>query len=336
MVPPNWVGDAVMAQPLLAQLARRSELARLAVLADGLIADVFRAMPQRPELIRFQERHGQLQLQARTRLASQLRKERFTHALILPHSIKSALIPWLAGIPQRLGYLGEHRYGLVNCRPAKSAVKIRDQSMHDYYLGLSLCFSQAAQATAPSLEVEPQALFEQQRRFGLSAYWVFAPGAEFGPSKQWPLAHWQSLASLLPQDQVIAILGGARDQPFGLAITQSARPGQTIVNLCGQTSMAQAIALIAGAQVVVSNDSGLMHVAAALQRPQLAVFGSTDPKHSGPNNPQALVHWLKLACSPCFQRQCPLGHYRCLHDIHPEALARDLKGLAQKPLMLES
>ncbi|NDG58657.1 MAG: lipopolysaccharide heptosyltransferase II, partial [Betaproteobacteria bacterium] len=164
MVPPNWVGDAVMAQPLLAQLARRSELARLAVLADGLIADVFRAMPQRPELIRFQERHGQLQLQARTRLASQLRKERFTHALILPHSIKSALIPWLAGIPQRRGYLGEHRYGLVNCRPAKSAVKIRDQSMHDYYLGLSLCFSQAAQATAPSLEVEPQALFEQQRR----------------------------------------------------------------------------------------------------------------------------------------------------------------------------
>jgi len=324
-----------MTQPLMAEIAKRQGLRRLAVLAGDPIADVYRAMPQRPEVIAFTSIHQRLQWRHRSNQARQLHREQFTHALILPHSIKSALIPWLAGIPTRIGYLGEQRYGLINRRPQGKRIEARKQSMVRYFLGLVPGpSSDPAPEGKPSLMVDLAEVRAQQSRWLLRQYWAFAPGAEFGPSKQWPLAHWQRLITLLEPDQEVVILGGSRDRAFGQAIAQAARPGQPIINLCGQTTMAQAIALIAGAQLLLSNDSGLMHVAAALDRPQIAVFGSTDPDHSGPINPLALVHRLKLECSPCFERHCPLGHHRCLQDIHPEVLARDLSHISFNHPML--
>jgi heptosyltransferase-2 len=209
--------------------------------------------------------------------------------------------------------------------------------MVSYYLALTSAITpsrDAAPPQAPRLSVDASQIAAQQAHFGLGDYWVFAPGAEFGPAKQWPLEHWQALLGLIPSAQRLAILGGPRDHAFGEALAQSAKPGQRVANLCGQTTMAQAIALIAGARLLVSNDSGLMHVAAALAKPQIAVFGSTDPMHSGPINPQAIVQWLKLDCSPCFQRHCPLTHHDCLRNISPEVLARDLRSISAKTTML--
>jgi len=326
-----------MAQPLLEHIAHAAGSGRCAVLADGVIADVFEAMPQRPQILRFQESHGRLQWRKRQAIARHVRGLGFSHALILPHSLKSSLIPWLAGIPHRIGHVGEHRFGLVNRRPLGRAGKAREQNMVSYYLALTSAITpsrDAAPPQAPRLSVDASQIAAQQAHFGLGDYWVFAPGAEFGPAKQWPLEHWQALLGLIPSAQRLAILGGPRDHAFGEALAQSAKPGQRVANLCGQTTMAQAIALIAGARLLVSNDSGLMHVAAALAKPQIAVFGSTDPMHSGPINPQAIVRWLKLDCSPCFQRHCPLTHHDCLRNISPEVLARDLRCISAKTTML--
>ena len=331
-----------MTQPLVAEIARRPALQRLAVLAAKPIADVFRAMPQRPETIDFDGAHGRLQWQKRRHLARALRAERFTHALVLPHSIKSALIPWLAGIPTRIGYLGEQRYGLINRRPTGKRTEARKQSMVGYFLGLAACLGSDTRNQTPpclgvpTLTVEAAEVIAQQTRFSLRSYGVFAPGAEFGPSKQWPLEHWQGLIARLPAELSLVILGSQRDIAFGEAIAKAAKPGQSAINLCGQTTMAQAIALIAGAQWLLSNDSGLMHVAAALGKPQVAVFGSTDPEHSGPMNPLAIVHRLKLECSPCFKRHCPLGHHRCMQAIHPDVLAQDLRSLGRTETILSS
>ncbi|HEY0823099.1 MAG TPA: lipopolysaccharide heptosyltransferase II [Ramlibacter sp.] len=314
VIAPQWIGDAVMTEPLLRRLRARGE--RLTVGALPWVAPVYRAMPQVDEVIEFPFRHGGLQFKARRGLGKEL-QGRFDTAYVLPNSLKSALLPFLASIPRRVGYLGEARVGLLTHRLKNPKDR---PPMVAFYSALS--GEGGIEQDRPRLELPVARVDEVLRAQGLErgGYVVMAPGAEYGPAKRWP--HFGGLAALL--DEPVVLLGSAKEAEICEAIR--AQAPQRCRNLAGQTSLLDAFALIAGAGSVVSNDSGLMHVAAAFGAPQVALFGSSSPLHTPPLSDRAQVVWLKqdpdyqppLYCSPCFQRECPLGHLRCLNDISPE------------------
>ena len=315
VVAPQWIGDAVMAEPLLAALAARGE--RISVAALPWVAPVFQAMPEVVEIIPLPFAHGRLDWRARWRVASALRG-RFDVAYVLPNSIKSALVPWLARIPRRLGYDGEGRSLLLTQRRANPQGKPPMVGFYGALAGNS--FDASAQ---PRLQLDADVLTAARQSVGLEdgAYWAFAPGAEYGPAKRWPADHYAALArSMHARDGLpIALLGSPGEAALCEAIAAAA-PGACRV-LAGTTSLLDAIGLIAAARGLVSNDSGLMHVAAAFGVPQVAVFGSTSPLHTPPLNAKARVLWLKgelgLDCMPCFDRQCRFGHTLCLVGVAP-------------------
>lgn len=316
VIAPQWIGDAVMTEPLMRRLHARGE--RLTVGALPWVAPVYRAMPHVDEVIDFPFQHGGLQWKARRTLGKQLQGQ-FDTAYVLPNSIKSALLPFLASIPRRVGYLGEARVGLLTHRLKNPKNK---PPMVAFYSALS--GEQGIEQDRPHLQLKPGEMESALQAVGLQAqrYYVFAPGAEYGPAKRWPTAHFGALAQLL--DQPVVLLGSGKEAPLCEEIAAAA-PGRCH-NLAGKTSLNQAFALIAAARAVISNDSGLMHVAAAFGVPQVAVFGSSSPLHTPPLNDRAQVVWLKndpayqppLDCAPCFERECPLGHTRCLNDITPQ------------------
>lgn len=316
VIAPQWIGDAVMTEPLLRRLRGRGE--RLTVGALPWVAPVYRAMPQVDEVIEFPFRHGGLQLQARRALGRQL-QGRFDTAYVLPNSLKSALLPFLASVPRRVGYLGEARVGLLTHRLKNPKNK---PPMVAFYSALS--GEPGVEQDRPQLALPPQQVDAvlQQQELARGGYVVIAPGAEYGPAKRWP--HFGALAELL--DRPVVLLGSAKESELCEAIRSQAP--DRCRNLAGQTSLMEAFALIAGAGHVVSNDSGLMHVAAAFGVPQVALFGSSSPLHTPPLSDNAQVVWLKqdpdyqppLDCAPCFQRECPLGHFRCLTDVSAQGV----------------
>lgn len=315
IIAPQWIGDAVMSEPLLARLAARGEA--LCVAALPWVAPVYRAVPAVAEVIELPFAHGRLDLGARRRIAAGWRG-RFDVAYVLPNSIKAALLPWLARIPRRIGYQGEGRPLLLNRRLPNPAGR---PPMTDFYSALAGPVE--APGTRPRLRVDAALQAAALAAQGLQArgYWAFAPGAEYGPAKCWPASHYAALAAALHarDGAPVLLLGSGKERALADEIAASA-PGACRV-LAGATSLIDAFALIAGARGMVSNDSGLMHVAAAFGLPQVAVFGSTSPHHTPPLNPRAQVIWLKdelgLDCMPCFERTCRYGHYRCLTAVTP-------------------
>ena len=320
VIAPQWIGDAVMSEPLLADLAARGE--RLAVAALPWVAPVYRAMPQVREVIELPFAHGRLDWAARRRIAATLRG-RFDIAYVLPNSIKAALIPWFAGIPRRVGYRGEGRWLLLNRQLRNPGGRPPMVAFYRALAGEPRGVGAAADAR-PSLSFERAVLRAAANAAGVEpgGYWVFAPGAEYGPAKCWPAAHYAELARRLHANDSLPVLllGSGKEAALCQQIADAA-PGACRV-LAGQTSLMDAMALIAGARGLVSNDSGLMHVAAAFGIPQVAVFGSTSPEHTPPLNPRAQVLWLKgelgLDCMPCFERNCRFGHTRCLSEVAPQ------------------
>jgi len=303
-----------MTEPLLRRLHARGE--RITVGALPWVAPVYRAMPQVEAVIEFPFRHGGLQLRERRALARQI-EGRFEAAYVLPNSLKSALLPFLASIPRRVGYLGEARVGLLTHRLKNPKDKPPMVAFYSALSGEEGLERDRPQLALPQAQVDDVLSAQGLARGG---YVVMAPGAEYGPAKRWP--HFGALAQQLQQP--VVLLGSAKEAPLCEGIALLA-PGRTR-NLAGQTSLAEAFALIAGAGCVVSNDSGLMHVAAAFGVAQVALFGSSSPLHTPPLNERAKVVWLKqdpdytppLDCAPCFQRECPLGHFRCLNDVSAE------------------
>jgi heptosyltransferase II len=318
VIAPQWIGDAVMTEPLLRRLRARGE--RLAVGALPWVAPVYRAMPQVDEVIEFPFQHGGLQFRARRAIASQV-EGRFDTAYVLPNSLKSALLPFLASIPRRVGYLGEARVGLLTHRLKNPKNK---PPMVAFYSALS-GEKEGLENDRPQLRLPAAQVNDALAALGLQAgsFYVFAPGAEYGTAKRWPASHFAELARAL--DAPAVLLGSGKEADLCQEIAGGAGEG-TCINLAGKTTLLQAFALIAASRAVVSNDSGLMHVAAAFGVPQVAVFGSSSPLHTPPLNDKAQVIWLKqdagyqppLDCSPCFERECPLGHTRCLYDITPQ------------------
>ena len=298
VVAPNWIGDALMAQPLLARL--RAKNAKVDVLAPDWVAPVARRMPEVDAVIPVPFRHGSLQLAGRWKLGRAL-KHRYDEAIVLPNSWKSALVPFLAHIPVRTGYVGESRFGLLN-----RLHRNPDRRMREHYARLaeSPGVEPRAPLPQPCLKVDARQVAATCQRFDVKLpYAVLCPGAEYGPAKRWP--YFADLARRLPVPAVL--LGSPNDAGAAAGIEGK--------NLIGRTTLDDAIDLIAGAQYVVTNDSGLMHVAAALGRPLVALFGSSSPEKTPPQSERARVLWLKPECSPCFQRECPLGHFRCMREI---------------------
>jgi heptosyltransferase II len=334
VIAPQWIGDAVMTEPLLRALSERGE--QITIFAVPWVAPIYRAMNHIASLqamldVPFQ--HGGLQWQARRGLATRIQSGewgRFDKAYVLPNSLKSAILPWLANIPERIGYTGELRYGLLNKRLSNPPRHARG-SMVAHYLRLASDDAANNWGLTPKLSVAtlgsvPNWLADAKPQ----TYTVIAPGAEYGPAKRWPEAHFAELIAKL--NHPVVLLGSAKESSLCEAIRDKAlqaSPTQTIHNLAGKTSLTEAIHIIANTKSMVSNDSGLMHVAAAFGIPQVAIFGSSDPRHTPPLNTHAKVLWLKemdgsfkgLDCSPCFLRECPKTgdeHMRCLNAIEPE------------------
>jgi heptosyltransferase-2 len=341
VIAPQWIGDAVMSEPLMRALCQREE--RLTVLALPWVAPVYRSMPSVAEVIEAPFQHGGLQWRERRAMASRL-KGQFDCAYVLPNSLKSALLPWMAGIRRRVGRLGELRYGLINVRWPNPPRGVRPP-MVDFYMALAAETGAASGHTRPGPPVEPRLQIDPtvaqaaMQRHGLTAraYGVFAPGAEFGPAKRWPAKHYAELATRL--GGTVVLLGSPKEAQDAQAIAAAVAPDAArVVNLIGQTTLAEAFGLIAQSGWMVSNDSGLMHVAAAIQVPQVAVFGSSSPLHTPPLSPRARVLWLKedpsykpaLDCAPCFERTCPLGHLRCLNDLTSDRVATELQSLTSQ------
>lgn len=322
-----------MTEPLLRRLRARGE--RLTVGALPWVAPVYRLMPQVDEVIEFPFAHGGLQLKARRSLARQL-AGRFDTAYICPNSLKSALLPLLAGIPKRVGYLGEARVGLLTHR-LKNPPKAQRPPMVAFYSALSGAAD--AGLDRPQLHMDPAQLDAALAALTLKrrAYVVFAPGAEYGPAKRWPAGHFAELAHQLALP--VVLLGSAKERDLCSEIADLVNAGQPgkCRNLAGQTSLTQAFGVIAAAHCLISNDSGLMHVGAALGVRQVAIFGSSSPLHTPPLNAHATVLWLKtdgtyqppLDCAPCFERECPLGHSRCLVDITAASVLQNIELLTK-------
>ena len=339
IIAPNWIGDAVMTQPLLANIKEQYPESQIDVLASTWVAPIYRACSEVHEVIEAKFEHKQLQWGLRQRLAKELATKKYQACFILPNSFKSALIPWLANIPLRVGYRGEVRFGLINLS-LDNPSKVNRPPMVEHYLALSqLLNEEQAKPTAsnltPKLSVSTAANQSVQTKLHSAKIdpaniYVMCPGAEYGPSKRWPTGHFAQLAQKLiasnPNNQII-LLGSKSDYVLAQEIYSQAAQNVLIHNWCGDTSLDEAIALIGISKAVISNDSGLMHIAAALKTPQVAIFGSSDPAHTPPLSVKAKVIWLDLPCSPCHKRECPLGHLKCLNDILPEQVFATLNTL---------
>jgi heptosyltransferase-2 len=329
VIAPQWIGDAVMTEPLLRRLHARGE--RITVGALPWVAPVYRAMPQVADVIEFPFAHGGLQLKARRAIAQRIEGQ-FDNAYVCPNSLKSALLPFLASIPKRIGYLGEARVGLLTHRLKNPKNK---PPMVAFYSALS--GEGNLEQDRPQLLMKPADIEQTLRELGLQrgGFVVFAPGAEYGPAKRWPARHFSALAATL--DLPVVLLGSGKEAALCdeiAAPVNAVREGRCL-NFAGKTSLLQALCLIAASQSTISNDSGLMHVAAALGVPQVAIFGSSSPLHTPPLSDRASILWLKtdptyqppLDCAPCFERECPLGHTRCLNDLSPAQVLQATRAL---------
>ncbi|MCK9285157.1 MAG: lipopolysaccharide heptosyltransferase II [Rhodocyclaceae bacterium] len=325
VVAPSWIGDTLMAQSLLMLLAQRG--AQIDVLAPEWTAPLLTRMPEVRRVVSSPFRHGDFALCARRRLGRMLSAEGYAEAVVLPNSWKSALVPFFAGIPLRTGYSGEARVGLINNRHRLDKAALPKLVARYAQLSQPRCAAPLAHWPQPRLISTAAQQAACRSALGLAADaqpYVLCPGAEYGPAKRWPARHFAALArQLAVEGAPVWIVGSAKDATLGAEI--AALSGGAALNLCGRSSLDNAIDLIAGARAVVSNDSGLMHVAAALDRPLAALYGSSSPGYTPPLSAHAKIVSLNLACSPCFMRECPLGHLNCLEQLTPARVRATLE-----------
>lgn len=329
VVGPAWVGDMVMAQSLFISLKQRDPDCSIDVLAPGWTLPLLRRMPEVAQGIAMPLGHGQFGFITRRSLGMALRGN-YDQAIVLPNSWKSALVPFFANIPRRIGYRGEWRYGLLNDARRLDKAKLPKTVQRFVALGWEADAAAPPPCPTPRLRVAAEGVAQALGKFGLardpaSKVLALCPGAEYGPAKRWPAASFAELArAKLAQGWQVWLFGSGKDQAIAEGIAAAA-PG--CVSLAGRTELAEAVDLLSLADAVVSNDSGLMHVAAALDRPLLAIYGSSDPGFTPPLSDKARIVRLGLDCSPCFRRECPLGHSHCLTEISVARVLAELEPL---------
>jgi heptosyltransferase II len=331
IIAPNWVGDAVMTQPLLADLKRKSPDRAIDVLAPAYTKAVYQRMAQVNEVLTLPFGHGDFKWFARRAFAQSIRNQ-YAQAIVLPNSWKSALVPWFADITQRTGWRGEFRYGVLN--DVRVMVPQALPLLVQRYAALALTYKgEPATHVGMVSTSEPALQFSQANRDRLvreldldvsKPIIAFCPGAEYGPAKRWPAAYFGALANeLLATRAQVWIFGGPKDVPLAREIQQIA--GERCVDLTGKTKLEDAIDLLSLPTQVVTNDSGLMHVAAALGRRIVAIFGSSSPQYTPPLTKLQTTLSNQLPCRPCFKRECPLGHTNCLNGIESQRVHAAIK-----------
>lgn len=333
IVGPAWVGDMVMAQTLFRLLKSRNTSVCIDVLAPAWTRPLLARMDEVHGAFDMPVGHGQLLLGERWKLAQQLKAHQYQQAIVLPNSLKSALIPAFAGIETRTGWRGEMRFGLIN--DIRKLDKKRYPLMVDRFAALAFESGKALPATLPLPKLSAEferlpALFEKYQLHTQTPILVLCPGAEFGPAKRWPEAHYAEVASHhIERGGQVWIFGSQKDRDVAENIATALTPAkqQHCKNLAGITSLEDAIDLMSQAAAVVSNDSGLMHVAAALGRKLVVVYGSTSPLFTPPLAEKVAIIASDLDCAPCFQRECPLQHLNCLKQISAQQVIAQLEAL---------
>ena len=340
IIGPSWVGDMVMAQTLFKVLRQLHPGCEIDVLAPQWSKPLLDRMPEVRNGLSMPVGHGQLQLGTRRKIGGELREAGYDQAIVLPNSLKSALIPFFASIPQRTGWRGEMRYGLLN--------DVRKLNKSDYPLMIerfvALAVAQGADLPEsiprPALMVDQKAAAKLLAEKGLqSPVLALCPGAEFGPAKRWPDKHYAAVAAeYIGRGWQVVLMGSAKDAEVAERIRAALPPtsAERCVSLCGKTSLGQAIDILSQVSAVVSNDSGLMHISAALGRPLVVVYGSTSPGFTPPLAERVAVEQIPVDCGPCFKRECPLGHLKCLVDLAPARVIQSLDALlADEPIAVE-
>lgn len=334
IIGPAWVGDMVMAQSLLITLKQRFPDAAIDVLAPQWSKPLLQRMPQVANAITQPLGHGEFGLGARYKLGRELSGNQYDLAITLPRSFKSALVPFFAKIPKRVGYRGEMRFGLINdMRPLDKSVL--SQTVQRFVaLGVEQEASLPPPIPEPKLSINEvnQKRLLQKLALRLDPPMIgLMPGAEYGPAKRWPPDYFSGLADyLVTQGYQVWMLGSEKDKAIADAIEQGVQPVNQprIVNLCGKTELQDVIDLLAMIPVVVCNDSGLMHVAAAVGCKVVAIYGSSTPDYTPPLTSKAHIIYERLSCSPCFERECPLGHTQCLTLITLDKVIQAVQDIA--------
>jgi heptosyltransferase-2 len=325
----------VMAQALFMALQDRYPNADIDVLAPAWSRPIIERMPQVRASIDMPVGHGELLLKERRELAKTLIGQ-YDQAIVLPNSLKSALIPFFAKIPVRTGWLGEMRYGLLN--DSRKLNKAYYPLMVERFVALAQPKGAILEKPLPqpSLQVDQERVKALRSEFNLTKkrpILALCPGAEFGPAKRWPEEHYTAVArEKISQGWQVWLLGSAKDESVANSIQEQL--GSELAEHCevlaGKTQLADAIDLLAQADAVISNDSGLMHIAAALQKPLVVVYGSTSPDFTPPLSESVRIVALDVDCGPCFERECPEHHLKCLKFLLPSQVLDALSELLEE------
>lgn len=318
---PNWLGDLMMATAFIKEVLQQFPADQVDLIVKKGFETV--PLPHRGRILAFDKRVHSAWL-----FGKELRSERYQRFYVLPPSFSAALMAFAANVPERVGYSGNFR-GIWLSRAKPYAKTHRSQHLIAEYIQL-LDGKPSVSGVVPGLNISPDWV-EQTLATGFeslpASFVCFAPGVIYGTAKQWPVNYFAALAKKLEANgEQVAVIGTKQDQALGELI---ARQSQRVVNLCGKTDLNQLIAVLAKSKALVSNDSGTMHMMAALQKPQVAIFGSTSSVWTGPMNQHAEIVHLNLECSPCFKRECPLGHTNCLNLITPDLVWERLKSKLQ-------
>lgn len=330
---PAWVGDMVLAQSLFKTLKINNPECIIDVAAPAWTLPLLERMPEVSGKISLPFKHGKLSFWQRIQFGKSLKNAGYTQSIVLTNSFKSALLPWAAGTARRTGFLGEMRYGLLNDIRPLDKTKLKKTVERFVALGCDKNTNLPKIMPNPQLNASPEAAWILASRHGVlnnkskdfnHKILGLCPGAEYGEAKRWPTENYAEVANaVLKQGWQVLLFGSEKDVAVTNQINQLTQ--HQCINLGGKTKLGEAIDLMSICDTVISNDSGLMHVAAALikendNKKLIAIFGSSDPYHTPPMFPNAVIEYLALECSPCFKRECPLGHFNCMKNINPNRI----------------
>ncbi len=325
---PAWVGDMVLAQSLFKTLKANNPNCIIEVAAPIWTLPLLERMPEVSGKIALPFKHGQLAFFERIKFGKTLKNQGYTQAIILTNSFKSALLPWAAGIKQRTSYLGEMRYGLINDIRALDITKLKKTVERFVNLGLTKGQDLPTTIPTPAMLSNQANALATLNQLGLSQpdtkVLGLCPGAEYGEAKRWPAEYYAEVANVaLDHGWQVWLFGSDKDISVTTTINQLTQ--NRCMDFGGKTKLGEAVDLMSLCDTIISNDSGLMHIAAALDKKLIAIYGSSDPHHTPPMDPNAVIEYLGLNCSPCFKRECPLGHLNCLKQLPPTSIIKHIK-----------